>query len=96
MQPPPYKNRRDELSPPEMDTSSDEPAPEDAEATEPDESAEQATVPASLLEGREVKPGDTVKFKVVSNDGDNVVIECMDDEKPDHRLATDKMAAEFD
>lgn len=94
--PTPYKSAKDMLSPPEMDTSPNEPAPDEGLD---DESMEQTTIPKSVC--GDVNVGDTVTFKVVSMDGDNVTVQCQDDEagedqKMGGKSATDRMAAEFD
>lgn len=86
------------LDPANMDTAQQEPAPQDAEGD--DEGYEQTTIPKSAC-GGDVNVGDTVTFKVVSMDGDNVTVECQDDEgsegeKVGGKSATDRMAAEFD
>jgi hypothetical protein len=40
-------------------------------------------LPASVLDGKEAKAGDVLRFKVVGTDGDSVEVECMDNEQPE-------------
>ena len=53
------------------------PAPEAAP-----EQSETATIPASIVSGQEVKPGDVIKLEVVSSDGKNITVRYPDTESP--------------
>jgi len=59
------------------------PAPE-APPAESEESGsyegEQAIIPKSILSGKDYAPGDTVVLKIVSMDGDEVVVEASSEE----------------
>lgn len=69
-------------------------------ATEPADSmetGETTTIPLSIVGGQEVKPGDVVRLKVVSVDGENLTVEYDDgeSEKEDESEDMDmKMAAD--
>lgn len=69
-------------------------------ATEPADSmetGETTTIPLSIVGGQEVKPGDVVRLRVVSVDGENLTVEYDDgeSEKEDESENMDmKMAAD--
>jgi hypothetical protein len=79
---------------------SDTQTPDESEPSDnpQEESSESATLPISVLGGKDVQPGDEVSVKVVSVDSENgtVTVECCTDsgemKKPG---GVDAMASEF-
>ncbi len=61
----------------------------DDESTENDQGRDDTYfLPKGILEGKDVKPGDIVKFKVLGEDKDgNVEVECMDDNKDTSKMS---------
>lgn len=57
------------------------------------DNAETTTIPASIIGGQTVKPGDVIRLSVVSSDGDNIVVEY---DHPAEEKGSDGMAAEYD
>jgi len=75
-----------------------EEAPPEA-APEEGATGETASIPASIVGGQEVSPGDVIRLEVVSTDGETITVKYAQPEATEEaapKKGVEGMAAEFD
>lgn len=60
-----------------------------------EESSETASIPASIVGGQKVSPGDVIRLEVVSADGGTITVKYADPEENEKMMGAEAMASEF-